>query len=183
MDKLDQKREDILDAAMHCLARYGVIKTTLDDIARLVGINKATLYYYYKNKEAIFSDAIEREGTEFIDQVKENLKKKISAKDKLYTFLKTYHSYFRSRVDILELNAQAMVENHTFMRKMHNCVREKNIDLMKEIIREGIDKGEFRRIDAGRVADVLRYVFESRMFEYFLDSMDKPTNEPDIAQT
>ena len=182
VDKLDQKKEDILDAAMHCLARYGVIKTTLDDIARLVGMNKATLYYYYKNKEAIFFDAIEREGISFINQVQQNIKKKLSAREKLYTFLRTYHSYFRSRVEILELNAQAMVENHTFMRKMHNCMREKNIDLMKEIIQEGIDNGEFRRLDAGRVADVLRYIFDLRKFEFFLDSMDNNTNKYEISQ-
>ena len=75
-----------------------------------------------------------------------------------------------------------MVENHTFMRKMHNCMREKNIDLMKEIIQEGIDNGEFRRLDAGRVADVLRYIFDLRKVEFFLDSMDKNTDKYEISQ-
>lgn len=182
MDKLDQKKEDILDAAMHCLARYGIIKTTLDDIARLVGMNKATLYYYYKNKEAIFFDAMEREAQGFVMRVRKNFKTNSTAKDKIFSFLHTYHNYLRERIEIIELNAQAMVENHAFIRKVSNHMREKNIDLMREIIIEGINNGEFRRIDAGRVANILRYIFDLRRLEFFLDNIEKSGIKIDISQ-
>jgi AcrR family transcriptional regulator len=182
VDKLDQKKEDILDAAMHCLARYGIIKTTLDDIARLVGMNKATLYYYYKNKEAIFFDAMEREAQGFVMRVRKNFKTNSTAKDKIFSFLHTYHNYLRERIEIIELNAQAMVENHAFIRKVSNHMREKNIDLMREIIIEGINNGEFRRIDAGRVANILRYIFDLRRLEFFLDNIEKSGIKIDISQ-
>jgi AcrR family transcriptional regulator len=182
VDKLDKKKEDILDAAMHCLARYGIVKTTLDDIGRQVGINKATLYYYYKNKEAIFLDAMEREAQGFLAQVKQNFKKNCSAKDKIYSFLHTYHSYLRERIEILELNARAMVDNHSFIRSMHKRMRTKNIDMMKVIIREGIKNGEFRSVDAGRVADILRYIFDLRRLDFFLDSIDRSGGNIDVSQ-
>ena len=41
------KREQILKAAAECLSQYGYEKTTLSDIGKLVGLNKASLYYYY----------------------------------------------------------------------------------------------------------------------------------------
>ncbi len=182
MEKLDRKKEEILDAAMHCLARYGIIKTTLDDIARLVGINKATLYYYYKNKEAIFIDALEREALGLMEQVQKHFKKNWGAKERMYSFLRTYHNYLRTRVEILELNARAMVDNHAFIRKMHKRMRDKNIDLMKEIIQQGINSGEFRKVDAGRVADILRYIFDLRRLEYFVDSLDTTSAKISITQ-
>ncbi len=182
MDKSESKRAEILDAAMFCLARYGANKTTLDDIAGLIGLNKATLYYYYQNKEAIFIDALEREAQRFIDTVRQNFRKHARARDKMYVFLKTYLNYLRDRAEILELNARALVDNQIFIRKIHGRMREKNIDLMKEIIREGIKSGEFRKMNAGRVADSMRYIFDMRLLEYFTDYAEMRHQQFDISR-
>jgi AcrR family transcriptional regulator len=180
MEKSDNKKTEILDAAMQCLARYGAKKTTLDDIAHLIGLNKATLYYYYENKEAIFIDALDREAQQFINMVLERFKKNDSASAKLYTFLRAYYNYVRDRAEILELNAQALVDNHAFIRKIQTRMREKNVDLMKGIIREGINKGEFRNINAGRVADILRNIFDLRLLEFFILYVDNGHKNLDV---
>jgi len=172
MNKSEYKRSEILDAAMLCLARYGAYKTTLDDIAGLIGLNKATLYYYYQNREAIFIDALEREAERFTDTVRHNFRKNASARDKIYVFMKTYLSYLKDRTEILELNAQAMVDNKIFIRKIHGCIQDKNSELLKEIIREGIDRGEFRNMNAGRVSDAIRYIFDLRLLEFFTESVE-----------
>ena len=182
LDKTDLKKVEILDAAMHCMARYGIIKTTLDDIARLVGLNKATLYYYYHNKEAIFLDALEREAGNFLQLVQQSFKRIKTAKDKIYTFLKIYNNYIRNRVEILEINVQAMIESQALIRKLNKRMREKNIDLMREIIQEGIDSGEFRRINASRVADIMRYIFDLQRLEYYMGSMEKGNQSLDLEQ-
>ncbi len=52
--KENPKRDLILRAGSECFARFGFEKTTLDDIGRRAGLNKASLYYYFKNKEEIF---------------------------------------------------------------------------------------------------------------------------------
>lgn len=43
---VDQRREEIFEAAGRIFARYGFGKTTLDDIAASVGVKKTSLYYY-----------------------------------------------------------------------------------------------------------------------------------------
>jgi AcrR family transcriptional regulator len=180
LSKSKLKKEDILDAAMQCIARYGINKTTLDDIARLVGLNKATLYYYYDNKESIFIDALEREAGQLLTMVQESFKKNATAKDKIYTFLKIYHNYLRDRAEILEFNAQAMIESQVFIRKIHKRMREKNIDLMREIIQQGIDDGEFRRTNPSRVADIIRYIFDLRRLEFYIESMERGQHALDL---
>ena len=72
MDKTDEKRHQILNAALNCFARYGFNKTTLDDIATAIGMNKASLYYYYENKEAIFGEVLQEEANRFIQFAKDN---------------------------------------------------------------------------------------------------------------
>jgi AcrR family transcriptional regulator len=52
----------LLDAAASCYLRFGVAKTTAADIARAVGISRATLYRRYGSHEAIFLAVLTRES-------------------------------------------------------------------------------------------------------------------------
>ena len=56
--KSDEKRKKIIQAAGDCFARFGYEKTTMDDIGKKVGLNKASLYYYYKDKESIYTEVV-----------------------------------------------------------------------------------------------------------------------------
>ncbi|MBM3674584.1 MAG: TetR/AcrR family transcriptional regulator [Actinobacteria bacterium] len=53
--------ERILDAALVCLARFGVAKTTLDDVAREAGCARATVYRYFASKAALLGAAADGE--------------------------------------------------------------------------------------------------------------------------
>ncbi|MCB0577227.1 MAG: TetR/AcrR family transcriptional regulator, partial [Saprospiraceae bacterium] len=64
--KDNPKHDEILKAGSECFARFGFDKTTLDDIGRLAGLNKASLYYYFKNKEEIFIAVVLEETKTFI---------------------------------------------------------------------------------------------------------------------
>jgi len=49
----ERSREEILDAARKVLLRQGVAATTLDAVAREVGVTKPALYYYFPSKDAL----------------------------------------------------------------------------------------------------------------------------------
>jgi AcrR family transcriptional regulator len=51
----------IRDAALVCIGRFGLAKTTVDDIAREAGCSRATLYRYYDGKPAILRAAVAAE--------------------------------------------------------------------------------------------------------------------------
>src|SRR5687767_15315020 len=40
----DQQRARVVEAALRCIARWGLAKTTLDDVAREAGLSRATVY-------------------------------------------------------------------------------------------------------------------------------------------
>jgi TetR/AcrR family transcriptional regulator len=46
--------DQILDAAYECLNRHGVLKTTMDDIAKAAGMSRPAVYQYVRNKEDVF---------------------------------------------------------------------------------------------------------------------------------
>lgn len=71
----DLSREEILTAARQVLMRGGVAATTLDAVAKEVGMSKAALYYYYPSKDAMLFElvfgAIENQARSVHDAVEQ----------------------------------------------------------------------------------------------------------------
>jgi AcrR family transcriptional regulator len=54
----ERSREEIVDAARRVLVRDGIAATTLEAVAREVGLTKAALYYYYPSKDALLFEVV-----------------------------------------------------------------------------------------------------------------------------
>jgi len=54
-------RARLLDATRTCIARFGVTKTTIDDVAREAGISRATLYRLFPGKQQLVEALVSRE--------------------------------------------------------------------------------------------------------------------------
>ena len=57
----DELGARMLDATITCLARFGVAKTTIDDVAREAGCSRATVYRYFAGRGALVAAAVDRE--------------------------------------------------------------------------------------------------------------------------
>ena len=57
---LEQRRQQILDAAVTCFARRGFHEATLTDICEQAGLSRGAVYHYYKSKEEIIAAIRER---------------------------------------------------------------------------------------------------------------------------
>lgn len=55
-----QHREAILDAALECFSKRGFDATRVEDIARLAGVAKGSVYTHFKDKEALFRGSSNR---------------------------------------------------------------------------------------------------------------------------
>ena len=60
MAEQDLKRTMILEAALKRFKRFGLTKTTMEEIARDLEISKGSLYYYFSDKESIYVAVVER---------------------------------------------------------------------------------------------------------------------------
>lgn len=88
MQKLDAaKREAILNAAKQRLRRYGIKKTTMQEIAKDAGIAVGTLYLYFKNKDEILIASAEYFAQKHLADTEVILKSQISATEKLKAYI------------------------------------------------------------------------------------------------
>jgi AcrR family transcriptional regulator len=63
-------RDALLDAAEQLLARYGYKKTTMDDVARLTGVGKGTIYLHFPSKEELILGTIDRLVDRLLDKLR-----------------------------------------------------------------------------------------------------------------
>jgi len=97
------KKEQILSAASECFARYGYKKTTLDDIGKKIGLNKASIYYYFKNKEEIFTTIVLNEFKQFITKLQQDIAKDMDCDQKILLYFEEKHHFWSQKAKILPL--------------------------------------------------------------------------------
>jgi AcrR family transcriptional regulator len=73
--KLENQSELIIEAARQLFSQFGFAKTTLDDIAREVGIGKATLYSDFSSKDDILQAVIHKNQQQALENMRAVIKK------------------------------------------------------------------------------------------------------------
>lgn len=65
----EEREAQIIEAAFTAFAANGLDETRLEDIARLAGVAKGTIYLYFPNKEALFREMILRTVVVRLDEL------------------------------------------------------------------------------------------------------------------
>jgi len=144
MTMKEKKREIILQNARGLFAHYGLKKTTVDDIAAEARIGKATIYYYFKSKQEIFKTVVERELAILKNAVREAISKEDSPQEKLRVFIFTRISHMQKLVNLYRVTKDIVTELLPDLEKIRESHFREEIDIIKEILTEGVKKKIFR---------------------------------------
>jgi AcrR family transcriptional regulator len=88
---VEEREAQIIDAAFLAFAEAGLDETRLEDIARLAGVAKGTIYLYFPNKEALFREMIRRTVVARLDE----LERAPHDADALTDFTRVVRSYWQ----------------------------------------------------------------------------------------
>jgi len=68
-EQIQQRRQDILQAAEELMAEHGFEQVSLNAIARNAGVAKSNIYRYFESREEIFLILLRQDWTDWLDQV------------------------------------------------------------------------------------------------------------------
>jgi TetR/AcrR family transcriptional regulator len=91
--KPEESRAAILKAAVGEFAREGVAGARTDAIARSAGVNKALLYYYFKDKEALYSAVLDEVFSGVRAAIHEALSQDLPPRRKLECYIRAHFDY------------------------------------------------------------------------------------------
>ncbi|RLB15544.1 MAG: TetR/AcrR family transcriptional regulator, partial [Deltaproteobacteria bacterium] len=83
-----EKLESILDTARKMFARYGLRKTSLDEVARMARVAKATIYNYFGSKDKVYLEVLHREMDEVVQKISSSVGQEALPEDKMIAFVK-----------------------------------------------------------------------------------------------
>jgi len=138
-----EKLESILDTAKKMFARYGLQKTTLDEVARMARVAKATIYNYFGSKDQVYLEVLRREMDEIVEKISSSVAQVTLPGDKLDTFVRAKFRYMRKAINILNLDREGIEKLLPNAEKIRNELFEGEVDIIHSILRDGVEKGVF----------------------------------------
>jgi AcrR family transcriptional regulator len=69
--RTSETRERIVDAAFRAVERFGLSRFTMDDVARMAGVARQSVYRYFDSRDALIVALVFREEETFIEGVRE----------------------------------------------------------------------------------------------------------------
>jgi AcrR family transcriptional regulator len=99
----DRSREEILDAARRVLLERGIAGTTLEAVAREVGMSKTALYYYFPSKDALFFGLVFGVIADHAQAIHDAVEKTSSGGEALRAIVRESVSVFAPRLDDFRL--------------------------------------------------------------------------------
>jgi len=162
---------DILNTAQDLFGKYGFAKTTMTDIANRLEISKASLYYYYPDKESIYASVITKEQEQFINMLHDFILRTENPVDILYQYVQIRINYFSA---MLNLN-RARFDDFKGLKSTSNETwkdfRAKEKVEIKLVFEKGIDQNVFEIEKIDETAAVFLDSFKGLVF-YYLRNKD-----------
>lgn len=145
-------REAILQAAGRVFAAKGLEGARTDAIAREARVNKALLYYYFKSKNALFNAAVEDAIREHDGQLMGILASPGPERRILLRYVAAIFDFVSSRPDAFGLFQRFLITNPAVAGRIMKRYSLPRLDKLTSVIRRGVRRGEFRRVDPVQAA-------------------------------
>jgi AcrR family transcriptional regulator len=147
MKKSEVTRQRILDAAARMFRKKGYAATTLTDIAGLVGIRAAGIYYHFTSKDELFASVLDIGIDRIFEAVRaavEALPEGAAHKDKITTALETHLVTLLRHGDYTAANIINFTLAPKAIRARNRERREIYGDYWKTLLHDAREAGEIR---------------------------------------
>lgn len=160
---VSKTRERLIEVARQLFARNGVEHTTMLDIANASEKGRRTLYTYFKNKREIHQAVIERESENLVAQERQIQNSAMSATNKLESILRARFGVMltpRSTRLSESLSLSHLLDGNR-SNKTKRLAAEKELDILQNVLREGIETGEFNFEQTHRLTPLIILLLHS----------------------
>jgi len=152
-DKSD-KVKMILEASQKRFGLFGIEKTSMREIADDLKLSKASLYYYFPDKESLYKAVVEKEQAEFISNISVKISSITDPELLLLEYAGTRLSYFRTLLNLSRLRFESYSGLKPGFRESIRVFKESEKDIISKIFEKGISGGIFFIEDTDETASL-----------------------------
>jgi AcrR family transcriptional regulator len=174
MDKLtNEKRLEILKAAIDLFSERGFERTTVDEIASRANVGKGTIYLYFENKEKIFIAILESGIQAIIDRMDEILNESGDFQQRFEAMLKEHLQFAEDHREFYQvllkerLNMKLIGDKDAQDRLMEK--HQKTHQQLSQFMQIGIDQNQLRKGDPNIFAFVFSGILSHFCFHWLTE--------------
>jgi AcrR family transcriptional regulator len=142
-DKIS-KSQLIIETAQKRFGIYGIEKTPMREIADDLNLSKASLYYYFPDKESLFNAVIEKEQEEFLVKITKNIQSFNDPVGLLSEYGVIRLSYFRKLLNLSKLRFESFSDLNPVFNRTMKKFRDKEKAIIIQIFEKGINTRIFK---------------------------------------
>ena len=171
-DISQERKNQIIDAAMTVFSKMGFSKARMDDIVEESGLSKGTLYWYFKSKDdiiiAILENLFEREFADLepiLGQTEGTISQRLSQ------FVEYTVSDIQRMLKLMPLAYEfyALAFRQTAVRQALKSYLYHYLEMLDPVVQEAIERGEFRPVDPRDVSIALGAIVEGTILLWVYD--------------
>ena len=143
-DRTPVTREDILAVAAQIFRRKGFHATSMQDIARAVHLQKASLYHHVSSKQEILLALLDRALDLLIASMQEVVSQPLSPEEKLRQAIRAYTTTLAEHRDLAAVLLLEFRFLDPDLKARHIRRRDEFERLWREVVKEGVRTGDFQ---------------------------------------
>jgi TetR/AcrR family transcriptional regulator len=147
----EESRDAILRAAALEFSELGIAGARTEAIAREARVNKALLYYYFKDKETLYGAVLDHAFSEMKVRVFQALDRDLPPREKIMAYAGAYFDFIASNQIYPKLIQREMMrarEGHSLhIDRLVKTYFQPVYRRLGELLHQGIVEGEFRKVD------------------------------------
>ena len=159
------RRKQILEVSTELFRSRGFNGTSLDDIAREVGVSRGVIFYYFDGKRELAAQTVLQSLRQYGDYVQDRVSKKRTSKTQLLEFIDACLDYQHDHREVYLLYADLVgsfgdvEDRYELSASANRATRE----WLVEIIKTGQKSGEFSKVPVLELADVIQGLIDGMM--------------------
>jgi TetR/AcrR family fatty acid metabolism transcriptional regulator len=171
IDVSEERKAQILEAARETFTERGFHKTRMADIAEASGLSKGALYWYFESKDAIILSLLEKVFEPELEDLKTLINDNRSAEERLMLYAERGAEDMQKMLKWMPLIYEFLVLAFRSdpIKKFISTIYKKNMELLENLIQQGISSGEFQAKNAKKAAIAMGSIIEGTLMLWMYD--------------
>ncbi len=171
------RQKQILDVAARVFSKKGFARTQVDEIANLAGLGKGTVYRYFKDKKSLFLSVADKGIENLKDLVLEAMVKEKEPLDRIKKAIEAYLKFFEDNSNLIRILIHEQSEFQKRIQKRYFDHYYEHINKMEEVFRQGIAKGQIKKIDVKGAIGILTNMLNGLVYMWQIEGRKYPIVE------
>ena len=166
-----ERKTQIVDATIECIARHGYNNFSMQDVAKAAGVSKGIIHYYFLNKDDLMLCVLEKVVANIELLLHKTLSKASSTREKLQLFIEVCTGLVETTQPYYQVNMDfwTQINHKPEIKEIVAGYYERFRFLCTKVLEQGVKEGTFKEHSSKEYSSIIMGVVDGVSIQYLFD--------------